>query len=296
MLSNVILFSSVILPMLILFAVLFGWKTFFDRDGRRSPLNTKIHNTPGEQLRVRLAELDEKLLMTYSAALVTGPALLAAWLLARLRKVDISAFKFGLGDWIFLVVLVIVVIAAGLKMIRIGKERRKVRQGLAAEIVTAQHLIPLMGKGCLVFNDIPADKFNLDHVVVGPQAVFMVETKSRKKPAERGKESAKVFYDGQRLKFPSHIETKPIEQARNQARWLSEYLKGAAGEPVKVIPVLALPGWWAENTKAASASDVLVTNGKNPSFMLSSNFGANMSESLRTRIAYALTQRYPDPD
>lgn len=295
MLGNVILFSSIVLPVLVLLAILFGWKYFFDRDRRRSPLNTKIHNTPGEQLRVRLAELDENILMAYMAAVLSGPALLAAWLLTRLRKVDMSAFKFGVGDWIFLTVLVIVVVIAGIRMIRIGKERRKVQQGLSAEIVIAQHLLPLMGKGCLVMNDIPADKFNLDHVVIGPQAVFMVETKSRKKPAERGKESAKVFYDGQGLKFPNHMETKPIEQARNQARWLSEHLRGAAGEPVKVIPVLALPGWWVENTKTASASDVIVTNGKNPAFMLSANFGANMSESLRNRIAYALAQRYPDP-
>lgn len=296
MLGNVILFTSIVLPVLVLLAILFGWKYFFDRDARRSPLNTKIHNTPGEQLRVRLTELDETMLLTYMAAALSGPTLLAAWLFARLRKVDMSALKFGVGDWLFLVILIIVIVTAGLRMIRVGKERRKVQQGLSAEIVIAQHLLPLMGKGCVVFNDIPADKFNLDHVVIGPQAVFMVETKSRKKPAERGKESAKVFYDGQGLKFPNHMETKSLEQARNQARWLSEYLKGAAGEPVKVIPVLALPGWWVEKTKTAIASDVIVTNGKNPAFMLSPNFGANMSESLRNRIAYALTQRYPDPD
>ena len=43
-----------------------------------------------------------------------------------------------------------------------------------------------MRDGFAVFHDVPGDKaFNVDHVVIGPQGVFAVETKGRGKPASR---------------------------------------------------------------------------------------------------------------
>jgi hypothetical protein len=230
----------------------------------------------------------------YATIILIGPTFLYIWLLVRLRGTVLASLRLNwLDAFMGLVALAIVVISSR-KFIKLARERRKARQGLEAEIMVAQHLMRLMSNGCLVFNDIPADRFNLDHVVIGPNAVFMVETKSKKKPAEKGSDNAKVYYDGKTLKFPDHIDTKSLDQARNEARWLSQYMAGAAGEAVKVVPVVALPGWWVEIEKAASGAEVLVTNAKNPNFMLSANFGPAISESLRTRIAHALVARYPE--
>lgn len=46
--------------------------------------------------------------------------------------------------------------------------------------------------------------------------------------------------------------------------------------------------------REAELNHLWVTNGKNANFMLGASFGPAISESLRNRIAYAITQRYPD--
>jgi Nuclease-related domain len=293
--NNLILILGIFTPVLIVLAILFAQKKLLDRDGRRSPLNMRIHNTPGEQLRKRLEVLNENLLLAYMLAALTGPTMLCAWLLIRLKAVNFFQFKYGFGDWTFLAIAVFTVTLAAFRMTRIVKERWRVRQGLSAEIVTAQHLYSMVKEGCTLFNDIPVDnKFNLDHVVVGSKAVFMVETKSRQKSSERGQDSATVIYDGEYLMFPnSYKDKKPIEQARRQAAWLSGYLKEACGEAVKVIPVVALPGWYINN-KSQKTSDVYVINGKNCS-LNKLNLGPEMSESLRNNIDNALKLKYPSP-
>lgn len=291
---NWLLYCIIIFPMLSFVASVYVWKNLFDRDDRRSPINTKLHSTPGEQLRRRIEELDDKMANVGILLFASGPLLTGLWLAMRLRKVDITAFEFGVFDFIFLAAILSSGFIAFWQMKRLGKKRRAAKQGLQGEIAVSQYLSPLMAKGCLVFNDVPADGFNLDHIVIGISAVFAVETKSRKKPKDTSKESVTVSYDGSCLKFPTHVETKPLEQAKAQARWLSEMLAGAAGEAVKVVPVVALPGWWIEDMQRGASPEVWVTTGKSANFMTSSRFGAAISESLRNRIAYAISQRYPD--
>lgn len=113
---------------------------------------------------------------------------------------------------------------------------------------------------------------------------------------ELWKESARVRYDGKLLKFPEHVETKPLEQAARQARWLAEFLTGATGHPVRVVPVLALPGWYVELTApiSTSSNDVRVINPKAASFMRTVNFGPRLEDDQRRRIAWTLTKRYGD--
>jgi len=151
----------------------------------------------------------------------------------------------------------------------------------------------IQAQGALVFHDFPAGKFNIDHIVVGRSVVFAVETKSRRKPASTGKESAKVLYDGESLTYPGGIrEQKPIEQAQVQAEWLAKFLASGVGEQVRVIGVLALPGWYTPPTSGRPT--VLVNNCSNAGFMMSDRFGQAMPESMRTRIAHVLTEKYPE--
>jgi hypothetical protein len=63
------------------------------------------------------------------------------------------------------------------------------------------------------------------------------------------------------------------------------------GEPFRVVPVVALPGWFVENK--SQRPDVLVTNGHNPGFMASDSFGPAFTDAMRKRIAHVLIERYP---
>ena len=182
------------------------------------------------------------------AVLIIGPIALSALLLAHMPHVNWSHMQFGIGDALIAVLIVVVVGWSLRKMIGHASQVRKYREGLDAELTVAQYLTQLIAEGGLVFHDFPADRFNIDHIVVGRSAVFAIETKSRRKPEDKGREAARVKYDGKKLVFPTHVETKPIEQAQYQAEWLTKFLATGAGESVRVIPVVALPGWFVERT------------------------------------------------
>ena len=55
-----------------------------------------------------------------------------------------------------------------------------------------------MRRGAYVFHDVPADNFNIDHVVVSGQGIFAVETKGFTKPKRGGGNAdATVVFDDQ---------------------------------------------------------------------------------------------------
>lgn len=171
------------------------------------------------------------------------------------------------------------------------KERNNHKLGLECEMAVGQELNNLMLDGCRVYHDFPAEKFNIDHIVVGPKGVFAVETKGRAKKAEKGGEAAvTVRYDGTALKFPNWSERQPIGQAKSQAAWLSDWLSSAVGEHVPVRPVLAIPGWYL---KKESPDNLLLFNGKNPGPLMNAIDGS-LSQHLIARIAHQLELRCRD--
>ena len=124
--------------------------------------------------------------------------------------------------------------------------------------------------------------------------MFAVETKHRLKPTQgNAKEQARVTFDGKVLHFHGWKETKPIEQARAQARWL---LSKSTGLPVQARPVVALPGWFVD---CRAPSDVVVTNPKSWQFMLKPrrNEPGLESDAIQ-RIAFQVEQlcRMPAPE
>lgn len=227
------------------------------RQRRRSPLTADLLRSPGHALREKLENMridigmDTMLLMVVPAfplAYFQVHALIAG------RQIDVWA------------VVVTLLAAAGFvvfqirKLLRTAAEMDKLRLGLDAELAVGQELDQLMREGAAVFHDMPADRFNIDHVVIARQGVFAVETKGYSKPIRGGgKADATVVFDGKTLTLPDSAGRWAIEQAERQARWLSEWLKRNSGDTVAVTPVLALPGWFVERT---GRSGVLVLSGK----------------------------------
>jgi hypothetical protein len=89
--------------------------------------------------------------------------------------------------------------------------------------------------------------WNIDHVVVGPPGVFLIETKARNRVRGRSDQPAhKVYVRGNRLQFPSGEDLKAIPQAERNAKWMAEYLTKKTGEKVEVEALVVLPGWFVE--------------------------------------------------
>lgn len=150
-----------------------------------------------------------------------------------------------------------------------------------------------MLKGYRVFHDFPADKFNIDHIVVGPNGVFAVETKARAKPdTGDGKKDARCDYDGQQLRFPHKTESEPVEQAKRQAKWLSKWLSSAVGDSVSVKPILAIPGWYVHSV--AKSTDVQPFFGTNPEALFLQVKSSILDASMMKRIVHQLEARCRD--
>lgn len=125
---------------------------------------------------------------------------------------------------------------------------RTLRLGYECELAVGQELDLLMMNGWQVFHDLPADGFNIDHIVIGPGGVFAVETKGRSKSFTRedGKKNFRVSYKAGVLHFPMGKDAQIVEQAERQAKWLSNWLSSATGDPVRAQPLVILPGWYVE--------------------------------------------------
>ena len=291
---NLILIAVIAFPTVLVVAGLVVWRFWRNRDKRRSPLTDKLLNLPGEYLRKQIAKHDDGFGEAAALVVALGPIFFCAWLLARVAHLDWRGIRFGWGDFVLLAAAFVMLAWCLWRMIHHAAKRRDYREGLEAEIAVAQSLTPLLAEGALVFHDFPANKCNIDHIVIGRSVVFAIETKSRKKPAAKKSESAHVTYDGAKLVYPGRaVETQPVEQARYQAKWLEQFLASGVGEPVRVVPVLALPGWYIDPAHTGSRPDVLVTNCRNLLFMMGEKFGPAMTEPFRKRIAHVLAERYP---
>lgn len=260
------------------------WRRRTDR--RRSPLTTELHNLPGEQARQEADRLMESAGDRLIIAMLTGPLVLAGW---AVQRIDKHLLRFGPAEFVLLVIVVAVACWAACSAGKKLRERRNYLDGILAERATAQALVPLQSKGCVVYHDIPAGGFNLDHVVVGPTTVFMVETKSRRKPAAASKENAAAKFDGQAINFPGRRDTKMLDQTRAETDWLSNYLYRKTGERVPVESVLALPGWYV--TCSVPSPYVHVINPKMCNFMAASK-GVPIPEPQRRRIMTAIEECY----
>lgn len=252
---------------------------------RRSPLTSDLLRPPGYGVRVQIEALRDRVDELF-VMLVAGPLILFSVHLTQ------SHF-FGAQESITRTLLVGVAAAAVVtwtvsRLLKLSRRLHRLRLGLDAEMAVGQELDQLMKNGAVVFHDVPAEKFNIDHLVIAPSGVFAVETKGRSKPLRgRGSEDAEVVFDGEALQFPGWKETEPLSQAKRQAKWVGEWLSRAVGASVAVTPVLAIPGWYI---KATGRSQVRVINGKKPQFLLRLP-GVRLGPEMIERISYQVEQR-----
>lgn len=235
---------------------------YFQRKGVRLPLPFKLLRTPGETLRRKIMAMDEdmtwKLLVFSLLPLIAGLCVGAAInLIAPNQAVPILGGAV-IGFLLFFLV-------GCFWMIRFLKSRRSFQLGYLAERAVGEYLDLLRHEGFRVFHDVPAQgvrkPFNLDHVVVGPTGVFLIETKARRKGLARPSfKDHEVIFDGRKLTWPWGEDSKSIEQAQNEAGWLAEWLNLMTGLVLNVRPVLALPGWFVVRRGTGA---VAVLNEKN---------------------------------
>ena len=230
--------------LLLLAGVVLGIIHWKDRK-KRVPFTQKILRPPGESLRLRLIELDEKVndrliqlfLWAYSPLVMAG--------LAALQGVRPST-----GVWIAIAAIAAIAsIWSAYRLWKVINLRRRIRLGFEGERHVGEALNQLMLVGYRVFHDFlitdkPRSIRNIDHIVIGPNGVFAVETKTRRKvKAENG---AKVTVLENALQYPWGVDQRDLAQTQENATWLAEWLSKMSDRPVKVGSILVLPGWFID--------------------------------------------------
>lgn len=274
-----------IVPLLLLVAIVQLKSRQLDRDERRDPIRTELRLLPGQSSQDKLDKIFEQRIDSLVYVLAAG--LLTALFISS-RRIDMTAHAWDWLDSLFLLAAVGCAFHFGRKITRIMPLQRQYRQGIRAEQATAQELAASLAGDNRIIHDVQAGEFNIDHVVITPAGVFAVETKSRLKPPA-GNGSPKVRYDGKVLDFGTWKESKPVEQAERQARWLANYLREATGETFPVTAVLALPGWYVERAAPITANMVQVINPKNAGWLLLSlKKTPQLDSAAIQRAAFAL--------
>jgi len=144
---------------------------------------------------------------------------------------------------LFSVLAATVIIYAVYKMRRTRKRVRLMRLGRDGERGVAEHLEWLRAHDFVVIHDIPNGDANVDHVLIGPQGIYTIETKTLSKP-HRG--PCRITVDAGVIRANGMpLDRDPLIQAKAQAGWLRQFL-AESQFTVPVQPVVVFPGWFVE--------------------------------------------------
>ena len=139
----------------------------------------------------------------------------------------------------------------------------KLHLGLRGEQAVGEMLTEAAEWGYRTYHDFVGDgPWNIDHVCVSERGVFLIESKARTKRTSTNPNlrDHEINVAGVALEFPTFTDTKSVNQALANARWLAKYLRDETGDTVFVEPLLVFPGWWV--TLVSKERPVLVLNTK----------------------------------
>ena len=144
------------------------------------------------------------------------------------------------------------------RLAQLGKRLDALRLGRDGERAVAESLDELKAAGAVVFHDIQAPNFNVDHVILSRQGIFAVETKTLSK-ARR----AEATYDGKTLLLNGRPPQRdPIAQIEGYADWVGRTLAAMTGKRYAIRPVVVLPGWFVRLGNDAQGHRTWVLNPK----------------------------------
>ena len=124
-------------------------------------------------------------------------------------------------------------------------------QGYDGERAVGAHLEEQRPEGWRISHDLPGHqpndkrKWNIDHVLIGPAGVFVIETKTYSKP-EIG--SPEIAVTGDTIQVDRKPATDaPIRQVQSGMSRIAEIVQDETGDPLPadcLRGIVAFPGWY----------------------------------------------------
>jgi len=174
---------------------------------------------------------------------------------------SISLFRLPRSPAMMTIVAVPVIGFCGWKLLKAISDLKHMKLGLRGEKAVGQYLERLREFGYFVLHDLverdsSGSEFNIDHILVGPGGIFVLETKTRSKPA---KGEAIVRYDGDRVSVDGgQWDEGPIRQVKAAVATVRRIIEETTGRmDIPIRPVVLFPGWFIEPTSSGKLVWVL---------------------------------------
>jgi hypothetical protein len=203
----------------------------------RSPLKERPLRLPGQSIQDEInCLLDEEFMTHLVFATVFLILLVTIWLINLQRTPP--------NPWVSTVLFGAIIAYCALRAYRAFSKAKSLKLGRDGERIVAEQLDVLKRQGAVILHDVIGDGFNLDHVILAKNGIFVAETKTWSKPNQG---SPTVTYDGKVLLVNGFKPDRdPIVQAEASSRWLAKVLQEGTGKTYAVKPVVLFPGWFVE--------------------------------------------------
>lgn len=206
---------------------------------KRSPLKKAPLRNPGESLSEEIDRQINERAMYYAVMILV---ILALVFFEWYRWV----FKLPISPMLYTFIAIPFVAFCCYKFISIIRETRNLRLGLSGEKAVGQYLEKLRAFGCRIYHDIPPEgkgMSNIDHLIVCPQGIFVVETKARSKPGA-GESIVSITPDNKLLFNGQEPDRDAVAQIQALRDWLRRMLKETTSRDFPVRGIITIPGWF----------------------------------------------------
>lgn len=196
------------------------------------------------------------------------------------------------SPWLATVLAIFALIYGFLRLISVKGRLEALKLGIEGERAVAEELDRLKSTGAIVFHDIVASSFNIDHVVLSKQGIYAVETKAFSKAP-----GGEVSFDGTTLLINGRTPKKdPIVQAVAAADWIKSTLKTMTTKDYPVRPVLVFPGWYVNPVSEHHGARVWVLNPKALPAFIANEPKAVSEDDLRFAVFFLARYIRTTPD
>jgi hypothetical protein len=229
-------------------AALFHWR--LRSRTRRPPVEFKLLRGPGELSLRALRKVEAQLPLTLLAAVLLPLFLGLALLLYVPLMVGAAQFATAVLGWIAFAALVFF---AGRHVYKMLNVRRDLELRYLGERAVAEELAPLLAQGFRLFHDVAIhgveSRIDLDHVLVGPNGVTIIESETRQRDTgKNAKRDHEVTFDGKNLTWPWGIDRDTVASIEGEAASFTRWIMQTSGYRIQALPLLTIPGWWVEIT------------------------------------------------
>jgi hypothetical protein len=267
-----------------------GNKFTSDRKRKRSPLKALPLHTAGQSIDEEISRIQSVEIGSYVAGIACMTLLSIFEWYRWIRSSPPSPLSITIGS-------IIVISYCIHKIYRYKKEIKKLRLARDGEKAVGEFLDLFRNEGYRVLHDLVVGDFNIDHILIGKNGIYTIETKTISK-FTRGIQ--KIYYDGNEISVNGvKPDRNPIIQAKAQANWVKEFIQEFYHKDIQIQPVIVFPGWYIEGTTKA---DVWVLEPKALRGFLSRGrqildekdipmIASNLTRYLRTREEFKRNQR-----